>query len=172
MLFRSVRKLSQLQASTNITTLITIFLYALAPTGEVLTVTQLLWIHIVVAAFVPFVLTADPPSKSLLDRKPATRRTRLLTTDMTKMILGQSIYQVTVLLVLRFLGHRIHGLDRTDEGNGIVATVMFNTFVFAQIFNSVNCRRVDNKLNIFEGIIKSRYFVAITIAGTCLAFVF
>ena len=74
---------------------------------------------------------------------------------MAKMILGQSAYQVAVLLVLRFLGHRILGLDHTDEGDAIVTTVVFNKFVFAQIFNSVNYKRVDNKFNIFENILRT-----------------
>ena len=90
---------------------------------------------------------------------------------MAKMILGQSIYQVTVL-VLRFLGHRILGLDHTDEGDAIVTTAVFNTFVFAQIFNSVNYRRVDNKFNIFENILRNGCFVVITLVSVCLASAF
>jgi len=49
---------------------------------------------------------------------------------------------------------------------------VFNTFVFAQIFNSINCRRLDNRLNIFEGIFKNRYFIAITLVGESPPFTF
>jgi len=39
--------------------------------------------------------------------------------------------------------------------------MVFNTFVFFQIFNEINCRRLDNNLNIFAGAIKNRYFSVI-----------
>ena len=168
----AVRKFLQFQTPTSITTLIIIFLFFLSPAEEVLTVVQLLWTNIIMYFSATIALATDPISRSLLDRKPEIRRARLLTPDMVKMILGQSIYQVIVLLVLHFLGHRILGLDHTDEGNKIVKTLVFNTFVFAQIFNLLNCRRLDDKLNIFEGIFGNGYFIAITLIGTSLAFTF
>ncbi|KAF9130356.1 hypothetical protein BGW39_003150 [Mortierella sp. 14UC] len=42
-----------------------------------------------------------------------------------------------------------------------IATMVFNTFVFLQIFNEVNCRRLDNRLNIFAGMLKNNYFMVI-----------
>lgn len=50
-----------------------------------------------------------------------------------------------------------------DEQNLILKTMIFNTFVFLQIFNEVNCRRIDNHLNIFEGIHRNAYFICIFI---------
>ena len=91
---------------------------------------------------------------------------------MIKMILGQSIYQVIILLVFHFLGHSIPDTNHTDKGDKIMTTLVFNTFVFAQIFNLINCRRLDNRLNIFEGILKNRYFIVITLIGTSLISVF
>ena len=95
--------------------------------------------------FATLALATDLPSRSLLNSRPDTRGTRLLTADMVKMILGQSTYHI-ILLILRFLGHGILGLDHTEESNSIVTTVVFNTSSFAQIFNSLNCRRLNNKL--------------------------
>jgi hypothetical protein len=37
--------------------------------------------------------------------------------------------------------------------------------------HSVNRKRFDNKLNIFEGILKNRYFILITLIGGSVAFV-
>ena len=79
---------------------------------------------------------------------------------------------VIILLVFYFLGHSIPDTDHTDKGDKIVTTLVFNTFVFAQIFNSINCRRLDNRLNIFEGILKNRYFIVITLISTSLVSVF
>ena len=164
----AVRKFLQFQISTNITAVIITFVSAVASDEEesVLTAVQLLWINIIMDTFAALALATDPATKSLLDRKPDTHGTRLFTADMIKMILGQSIYQVIIILIFHFLGHTILGLDHTEKNNLVVTTLVFNTFVFAQIFNSVNCRRLDNKLNIFEGIFKNRYFIVITLIGT------
>ncbi|KAF9644891.1 Ca-transporting ATPase, partial [Thelephora ganbajun] len=161
----AVRKFLQFQISTNVTAVIITFVSAVASTNEesVLTAVQLLWINIIMDTFAALALATDPASRSLLDRKPDTRGTRLFTADMIKMILGQSIYQVIVILIFHFLGHKILGFDHSTQGDKIVTTLVFNAFVFAQIFNSVNCRRLDNKLNIFEGILKNRYFIVITL---------
>lgn len=78
----------------------------------------------------------------------------------------QPIYQIIIILVFHFRGEQFLGLQDEVDGHSILKTLVFNAFVFAQIFNSVNCRRLYNKLNIFEGIIKNRYFIAITLLGT------
>ena len=76
------------------------------------------------------------------------------------------MYQITIILIFHFLGFKILGFHEdglTEKHHEVVQTLVFNTFVFAQIFNSVNCRRLDNKLNIFEGIFKNRFFIGITL---------
>jgi Ca2+-transporting ATPase len=163
----AVRKFLQFQISTNITAVIITFVSAVASNEEasVLSAVQLLWINIIMDTFAALALATDPASESLLDRKSDTRGARLFTANMIRMILGQSIYQVIIILVFHFVGHQILGYDHTDKSNAIVTTLVFNTFVFAQIFNSVNCRRLDNKLNIFEGITRNRYFIVITLIG-------
>lgn len=167
----AVRKFLQFQISTNITAVIITFVTAVASDQEeyVLTAVQLLWINIIMDTFAALALATDPTSKSLLDRKPDIHGTRLFTANMIKMILGQSIYQVVIILVFHFLGHSILGLDHSDHNDKILVTVVFNIFVFAQIFNSINCRRLDNKLNIFEGIFNNWYFIVITFIGASLS---
>ena len=163
----AVRKVLQFQISANITAVIVTFVSAVASTEEVsiLSAVQLLWINIIMDTFAALALATDPASRSSLDRKPDTRGTKLFTADMIKMILGQSIYQVAIILILYFLGHSVLGIDYSEHGDKVISTLAFNTFVFAQIFNSINCRRLDNKLNIFEDISKNRYFIAITLIG-------
>lgn len=55
----------------------------------------------------------------------------LITLTMWKMIVGQAIYQLAVTLVLNFAGEYIF----PKWGSGYMQTVVFNTFVFMQIFN-------------------------------------
>jgi len=168
----AVRKFLQFLISANITVIIITLLSAVSQNDAVLSAVQLLWINIIMDTFATLALATDPASRSLLDRRLDPSRRRLLTADMVKMILGQSAFQVIVLLIFHFLGHKILGLDCTDEGNKIVTTLTFNTFVFSQIFNLFNCRRLDNKLNVFDGILRNKYFIVITLIGMSSAFVF
>ena len=75
-------------------------------------------------------LATDPPSPYVLDRRPESKADALITVTMWKMIIGQSIYQLVVTFVLNFAGQSIFPWDEEH-----METVVFNTFVFMQIFN-------------------------------------
>ncbi|KAH9054212.1 hypothetical protein EDB87DRAFT_1834866 [Lactarius vividus] len=163
----SVRKFLQFQTPTHFTTVVVMTVWVLASSSDkpILGVVQLLWINIIMGTFATLALMTDPASPVLLDRKTDP----LFTVDMIKQILGQVAYQIIITVVLHFLGSRILGFRHTDDltlqkhHDGIMQTLVFNVFVFAQVSNSFNCRRLDKELNVFEGVSKNRYFVAITI---------
>jgi Ca2+-transporting ATPase len=183
----AVCKFLQFQISTNVATIIITFISPVASNEEasVLSAVRPLWINIIMDAFAALTLATGPTSESLLDRKPDTRGARLFTVHVIKTILGQSIYQVIITLVFHFFGHQILGYDHTDKRHTIVMPLVFNTFIFAQISNSIDCRKLNShksrpverrldKLNVFEGsdITKNRYFITITLIAVSLAFVF
>ncbi|KAI0787507.1 calcium-translocating P-type ATPase [Fomes fomentarius] len=167
----AVRKFLQFQISTNITAVIITFVSAVASTEEasVLSAVQLLWINIIMDTFAALALATDPATRTLLGRKPEKKTAPLFSVDMYKQILGQSAYQTTITLIFHFLGTRILGFHHSDDAavqkhnDSVVQTLVFNIFVFAQIFNSINSRRLDNHLNIFDGITKNWYFMIITL---------
>ncbi|KAI0067278.1 calcium-translocating P-type ATPase [Artomyces pyxidatus] len=166
----AVRKFLQFQISTNVTAVVITFVTAIASDQEssVLSAVQLLWINIIMDTFAALALATDPASPALLDRKPDKKTDPLFTVDMIKQILGQSTYQIVIVLIFHFLGSRILGYHPTSDStlqqhqDRIVQTLVFNAFVFAQIFNSVNSRRLDKKYNIFEGMLQNWYFMTIT----------
>jgi Ca2+-transporting ATPase len=160
----AVRKFLQFQISTNVTAVVITFVSALAGSA-VLSAVQLLWINIIMDTFAALALATDPASEKLLERKPDKKTAPLFSVEMYKMILMQSVYQIVIILVFHFLGLQIFGLEDNAQNNAIMKTLVFNAFVFAQIFNSINCRRLDSHLNIFEGIFRNRYFLAITLIG-------
>lgn len=169
----AVRKFLQFQISTNITAVIITFVSAVASASEesVLSAVQLLWINIIMDTFAALALATDPASHALLDRKPDKKTAPLFSVDMYKQILGQSAYQTIITLVFHFLGARILGFHvDNSENDKIVQTLVFNIFVFAQVFNSINSRRLDRHLNIFEGITRNYYFMGITLIGLWLSF--
>lgn len=163
----AVRKFLQFQLSTNVTAVVITFVSAVASNEEesVLSAVQLLWINIIMDTFAALALATDPASEALLNRKPESKNAPLFTVDMYKQILFQSTYQIIITLILHFLGLQVLGIESSTTNNTIVQTMVFNTFVFAQIFNSVSSRRLDRKLNIFEGVMRNWYFIAITLIG-------
>jgi len=163
----SVRKFLQFQISTNVTAVIITFVSAVSSVQEesVLSAVQLLWINIIMDTFAALALATDPATDKLLERKPDKKTAPLFSVEMYKMILMQSVYQIFVILLFHFKGVDFLGLEHSEQNERIVKTLVFNAFVFAQIFNSINCRRLDSKLNIFEGITRNRYFIVITLIG-------
>jgi len=81
--------------------------------------------------FAALALATDAPSPYVLERRPDPKSAPLITLTMWKMIIGQAVYQLFVTLILNFEGQHI--FPKWD--NGHMQTVIFNTFVFMQIFN-------------------------------------
>ena len=172
----SVAKFLQFQITVNITAVILAFVSAVssAEMHSVLSAVQLLWVNLIMDTFAALALATDPPTEKILDRDPVPKRAPLITTNMWKMIIGQAIYQLVVTFVLYFAGFSILGYD-TRITNAPLAertalsellhlqlnTIVFNTFVWMQIFNEFNNRRLDNKFNIFEGIQRNYFFIGI-----------
>ncbi|RAQ71548.1 hypothetical protein COH20_012417 [Aspergillus flavus] len=153
----AIKKFLQFQITVNITAVVLTFVSAVASNDEdsVLSAVQLLWVNLIMDTFAALALATDPPSPYVLERKPYPKSAPLITLTMWKMIMGQAIYQLAVTLILNFDGESIF----PTWDNRHIQTVVFNTFVFMQVFN--HCRRVDNRLNIMEGILSNRWFIFI-----------
>jgi Ca2+-transporting ATPase len=125
---------------------------------------QLLWVNLIMDTFAALALATDPPTEKILDRPPQGRDKPLITTTMWKQITGQNIYKLTVIFVLYFAGGDILGYDLSDPNKQLeLDTVIFNSFVWMQIFNIFNNRRLDNKLNVLEGIFRNFFFIGIVV---------
>ena len=121
---------------------------------------QLLWVNLIMDTLAALALATDPPTPRILNRKPEPKSAPLITLNMWKMIIGQSIYQLGVTFVLYFAGKSIFSYTEPKEIEEL-QTAIFNTFVFMQIFNQYNNRRLDNKFNIFEGVQHNYFFIGI-----------
>jgi len=158
----AVRKFLQFQITVNITAVLITFVSAVANDSmkSVLTAVQLLWINLIMDSMAALALASDPPTEEILDRKPAKRTAPLISTIMWKMIIGQAIFQLIVTFILYYVGPSILGYE--FDGSEI-RSVVFNTFVWMQIFNQFNNRRLDNKFNILAGVQHNYFFIAISI---------
>jgi len=158
----AVKKFLQFQITVNITAVLLTFISAVSSDEQtsVLTAVQLLWVNLIMDTFAALALATDPPTRGLLNRKPDPKSAPLITLRMWKMIIGQAIYQLVVTLILYFAGEKILSYDSPEEKERM-PTLVFNTFVWMQIFNSLNNRRLDNHFNVFEGITHNWFFVII-----------
>ncbi|KAM0424459.1 hypothetical protein ACHAPT_010383 [Fusarium lateritium] len=162
----AVQKFLQFQITVNITAVLLAFVTAVYDDKmeSVLKAVQLLWVNLIMDTFAALALATDPPTEEILDRPPQGKKKPLITITMWKMIIGQAIFQLAVTFVLYFAGDKILGYDTSiDEEKLELDTLIFNTFVWMQIFNEFNNRRLDNKFNIFQGIQRNPFFVLITL---------
>lgn len=185
--YDSIAKFLQFQLTVNISAVslcvLGAFVVAESPLGTV----QMLWVNLIMDSLGALALASEPPTLALLDRPPYGRNKTLISFEMLINMLGHAGYQLTALLVLLFAGAgEAPPLDWNKEVDGewpyepgglldipsgqlrghgsdpsIHYTVIFNTFVFCQLFNWINCRKLYHEWNVFDGISGNPMFIAI-----------
>jgi Ca2+-transporting ATPase len=132
--------------------MVTAFSGSKIPTSGI-TAVQLLWVNLIMDTLAALALATDPPTPDLLNRKPAKRNEPILSPTMIKMIVGQGLYQIAVCLTMYFKAKDWHGDPNMTEADSLtlISALLFNTFVFCQLFNEFNCRSITNgkKQNLF-----------------------
>lgn len=159
----AVKRFLQFQLTVNVTAVVLTFVTAVSSNEEtsVLSAVQLLWVNLIMDTLAALALATDPPQDSILDRKPEPKGSSIISPTMWKMILGQAIYQLAITFLLYYGGASVLPMAHNPDSGGI-ATLVFNTFVWMQIFNQWNNRRLDNKFNIFEGLTRNWFFIGIS----------
>ncbi|XP_058179200.1 calcium-transporting ATPase 9, plasma membrane-type [Rhododendron vialii] len=160
--YANIQKFIQFQLTVNVAALIINVVAAISAGDVPLNAVQLLWVNLIMDTLGALALATEPPTDHLMKRSPVGRREPLITNIMWRNLIVQALYQVTVLLVLNFFGKGILNLDHDSQehANKLKNTLVFNAFVFCQIFNEFNARKPD-QMNVFSGITKNRLFVGI-----------
>jgi Ca2+-transporting ATPase len=133
----AVKRFLQFQLTVNITAVVLTFVSAVSNDDEqsVLTAVQLLWVNLIMDTLAALALATDPPVDSVLDRKPERKGSSIISTTMWKMIIGQAIYQLLITFLLYFGSPGILPAYDPDVKPDEIQTLVFNTFVWMQIFN-------------------------------------
>ncbi|KAK3190153.1 hypothetical protein Dsin_029714 [Dipteronia sinensis] len=100
-------------------------------------------------------IATKQPSRELMNKPPVGRTVPLITNNMLRNILAQSMYQIVVLLTFQFRGESIFGLNEKVKD-----TMVFNIFVLCQVFNEINKRKFEGE-NVYEWICKNKLFLGI-----------
>ena len=165
-----IRKFVQFQLTTNIVAVFMTFLGGIILKDSPLNAIQMLWVNLIMDSFASLALATEDPTDSLLDRKPYSREASILTPMMKLNIISQAIFQITTLTIIIFYGDYIFGVpsDRQLEHfmwnnvNGYHFTIFFNIFVFMQVFNSINARKLQkDEWNVFTGILGNWLYILI-----------
>jgi magnesium-transporting ATPase (P-type) len=112
----------------------------------------------------------EPFQQNQTRSKRISRRDQILTPWMWRQILGQSLYQIIVMIFLMYFGGLVFftesfnliTTDDQDTKRKTLNTICFHSFILMNLFNSINCRIVDTKeateLNIFKTLFNNLTF--------------
>ncbi|XP_027178699.1 calcium-transporting ATPase 2, plasma membrane-type [Coffea eugenioides] len=158
----NIQKFVQFQLTVNVVALIVNFSSACLTGSAPLTAVQLLWVNMIMDTLGALALATEPPNEELMKRPPVGRTGNFITNVMWRNILGQSLYQFLLIWFLQAFGKTIFFI-RGPDADLVLNTLIFNTFVFCQVFNEVNSREMD-KIDVLEGILDNQVFVAVITA--------
>ncbi|XP_074024449.1 plasma membrane calcium-transporting ATPase 1 isoform X2 [Numenius arquata] len=166
--YDSISKFLQFQLTVNVVAVIVAFTGACITQDSPLKAVQMLWVNLIMDTLASLALATEPPTESLLLRKPYGRNKPLISRTMMKNILGHAFYQLVVVFTLLFAGEKIFDID-SGRNAPLHAppsehyTIVFNTFVMMQLFNEINARKIHGERNVFEGIFNNAIFCSIVL---------
>uniref|UniRef100_A0A3P8S5V3 Calcium-transporting ATPase n=1 Tax=Amphiprion percula TaxID=161767 RepID=A0A3P8S5V3_AMPPE len=164
--YDSISKFLQFQLTVNVVAVIVAFTGACITQDSPLKAVQMLWVNLIMDTFASLALATEPPTESLLKRKPYGRNKPLISSTMTKNILGHGVYQLIIIFTLLFVGEQIFDIDSGRNAPlhsppSEHYTIIFNTFVMMQLFNEINARKIHGERNVFDGIFRNPIFCSI-----------
>ncbi|XP_068450249.1 plasma membrane calcium-transporting ATPase 2 isoform X2 [Clinocottus analis] len=164
--YDSISKFLQFQLTVNVVAVIVAFTGACITQDSPLKAVQMLWVNLIMDTFASLALATEPPTESLLMRRPYGRNKPLISSTMTKNILGHGVYQLIIIFTLLFAGEKIFDIDSGRNAPlhsppSEHYTIIFNTFVMMQLFNEINARKIHGERNVFDGIFRNPIFCSI-----------
>ncbi|XP_037680932.1 plasma membrane calcium-transporting ATPase 4 isoform X3 [Choloepus didactylus] len=171
--YDSISKFLQFQLTVNVVAVIVAFTGACITQDSPLKAVQMLWVNLIMDTFASLALATEPPTDSLLQRRPYGRNKPLISRTMMKNILGHGVYQLTVIFVLVFAGEKFFDIDSGRKAPlhsppSQHYTIVFNTFVLMQLFNEINARKIHGERNVFSGIFHNIIFCSVVL-GTFIS---
>uniref|UniRef100_A0A480PJI0 Calcium-transporting ATPase n=1 Tax=Sus scrofa TaxID=9823 RepID=A0A480PJI0_PIG len=171
--YDSISKFLQFQLTVNVVAVIVAFTGACITQDSPLKAVQMLWVNLIMDTFASLALATEPPTDSLLKRRPYGRNKPLISRTMMKNILGHAVYQLTVIFFLVFAGEKFFDIDSGRKAPlhsppSQHYTIIFNTFVLMQLFNEINSRKIHGERNVFSGIFRNLIFCSVVL-GTFIS---
>lgn len=149
-LYQNIQRFILFQMTVNVAACLIVLFGAFMGMQSPLTVTQMLWVNLIMDTFAAMALASLPPSDSVMNAKPRPREAFIISSPMRKSIIGTGgIFFIILLCLLYYLEHTdITSL--TQIGSAVMGantglseyelSLFFTFFVFLQFWNMFNAR--------------------------------
>ncbi len=157
-IFNSIRKFIIYQLTINVSAVLIAFVFPLLGMGNPLTITQILWINLIMDTLAALALGGEPALKRYMQEKPKRRDEKIVNGYMWSAILTGALWTFALSLVF-LLSPQVHGLFREGPNDEYLMTGYFCFFVMTAVFNAFNAR--TEQVNLFDNIGGNKGFLKI-----------
>jgi Ca2+-transporting ATPase len=170
-LYHNIQRFILFQMTINVAACLIVLLGAVMGTDSPLTVTQMLWINLIMDTFAAMALASLPPDQSVLNEKPRSRDAFIITKDMGRRIFGAGLLFVAVLFgfIQYFMHCHVDSLAEFSLRDYLVSyfnfhhvggnftpkelSLLFTIFVFMQFWNIFNAKAYHTMDSAFKGLL-------------------
>ena len=159
-LYQNIQRFILFQMTVNVVASLIVLFGAFMDVESPLTVTQMLWVNLIMDTFAAVALASLPPSHTVMKDKPRPRTAFIINGDMRRDIIGVGgIFFILLLGLLFYFQHTdITSLTQIGrvpfgEGNGLSPyelSLFFTIFVFLQFWNMFNARAFESGRSAFH----------------------
>lgn len=149
-LFQNIRRFILFQMTVNVAACLIVLFGAFMGTESPLTVTQMLWVNLIMDTFAAMALASLPPSRSVMNDRPRRRTDFIINPSMWRIIISTGIIFFAILLWLVYAFEHADVTSLTQlwgiqlgQANGLTPyelSLIFTIFVFLQFWNMFNAR--------------------------------
>ena len=132
-LYRNIQRFILFQLTVNVCACLTVLAGAFMGTEAPLTVTQMLWVNLIMDTFAAMALASLPPTPAVMHERPRDRRKFIISTPMWKFIWSVGGLFFVLMTALLWYFER-DGLTPYEQ------SLFFTTFVMLQFWNLFNAR--------------------------------
>ncbi|WP_294631969.1 calcium-translocating P-type ATPase, PMCA-type [uncultured Bacteroides sp.] len=149
-LYKNIQRFIVFQLTINFVALLIVLLGALVGTELPLTVTQMLWVNLIMDTFAALALASIPPSENVMKERPRSSNDFIISKAMRYHILGVGSVFLALLMGILYGFHHADGGMTTER-----LTIFFTFFVMLQFWNLFNARVFGTTDSAFKGLSKS-----------------
>ena len=172
-LYQNIQRFLLFQLTVNVAACFIVLAGAFMGTESPLTVTQMLWVNLIMDTFGAMALASLPPSQSVMKDKPRDRKAFILTKNMMKDILGVGGFFFLLLVVFLYVFQHTEITQMTDllhcqlgKANGLSPyeqTLLFSIFVWTHLWYMFNTRSFETGKSFFQLKMSKEFFTIVAI---------
>jgi Ca2+-transporting ATPase len=154
-LYRNIQRFILFQMTVNVVACLIVLIGAFFDTQSPLTVTQMLWVNLIMDTFAAMALASLPPSEQVMRERPRDRRRFIISTPMWQFICGVGLAMTAVLLLIYILFEQEDGMSEYE------LSLFFTIFVMLQFWNLFNAKAFLTGRSAFAQLGQSKGFLFI-----------